>query len=447
VIAISAAMHAIAELVTLRLLDCLAEGTLVWLFAALVLRLAPRQDASTRFSVWFVALVSIAALPWVGGAWSRAGMQATAPKHAAITLPDSWAVYVSLVWGLTALWFLLRLARAIWHLRALRRQCDQVSIATLDTALQETLLRHGGGRQISLCTSNRVRVPTAVGLIKPAIVIPAWALRELSTAELNQILLHEIAHLRRWDDWTNLVQEMVKALFFFHPAVWWIGKKTVLEREIACDDAVLAETGNPRAYAECLARLAEKTFVSRSIALAQAAIGRIRQTSARVAEILDGNRPAPSLRPWRSVVVSSVALVVVCAASISRTPKLVAFEHSDQAPQVTVARVGAATSTEPSRLTDVSATPAKLSKKHAVRKAPPVRSDFTALAKISPPSEGMFQFAGAHSSAVPFTETFWVVIESGPSDLEFQQIQIQMWRVTVFKTVPGANRPIPNKEI
>jgi len=67
-------------------------------------------------------------------------------------------------------------------------------------------------------------------------------------------LLHEFAHLGRWDDWTNLAQKLVRTIFFFHPAVWWIEKRLSLEREMACDDVVLAETQNPRAYAECLSR-------------------------------------------------------------------------------------------------------------------------------------------------------------------------------------------------
>ena len=98
--------------------------------------------------------------------------------------------------------------------------------------------------------------------MKPVVVVPGWVMQELSADELNQILLHELAHLRRWDDWTNLAQKVVKALFFFHPAVWWIEKRVSLEREMACDDAVIAETASPRAYAECLTHLAERTFDS-----------------------------------------------------------------------------------------------------------------------------------------------------------------------------------------
>ena len=95
--------------------------------------------------------------------------------------------------------------------------------------------------------------------------------KELSTAELNSILIHELAHLRRWDDWTNLGQQILKALLFFHPAVWWIESKLALEREMACDDAVLAKTANPRGYAQCLISVAEKSFARRGLALAQAA--------------------------------------------------------------------------------------------------------------------------------------------------------------------------------
>ena len=174
-----------------------------------------------------------------------------------------------------------------------------------------------------------MHVPTAIGLVKPAVVIPEWVLRELSAEELNQIVLHEVAHLRRWDDWTNLAQKVVKALFFFHPAVWWIERQVSLEREMACDDAVVEATASPRAYAECLAHLAEKTLIRRSVALAQAALGRIRQTSLRVAQILDVNRsahrPLGSGRAWKAAVGLVGAFALVCVVGISRAPRLIAF--------------------------------------------------------------------------------------------------------------------------
>ncbi len=113
---------------------------------------------------------------------------------------------------------------------------------------------------------------------------------------------------------------------------------------MACDDAVLAETASPRAYAECLAHLAERSFVERSVALAQAALGKIHQTSLRVAQILDVNRPAgPARRPVVSLVA---AFAIVCAAFAARSPKLIAFQENDSTREATTSQTIAAATPE-----------------------------------------------------------------------------------------------------
>jgi len=156
-------------------------------------------------------------------------------------------------------------------------------------------------------------------------------LQELSADELKVVLLHEFAHLRRFDDWTNLLQKVVRTIFFFHPAVWWIEKKLSLEREMACDEVVLAQTENRQAYAECLVSLAEKSFVQRGLALAQAAIGRARDTSLRLARILDGNRPN-SARLFRPAFGVVAVLAVGGLFVLPNAPRLVAFRDTAPAP-------------------------------------------------------------------------------------------------------------------
>src|SRR5581483_10139579 len=119
-----------------------------------------------------------------------------------------------------------------------------------------------------------------------------WALNEMSMTELDAALLHEIAHIRRWDDITNLVQKVLAAFLFFHSAVWWIEKRLALNREMACDDVVLRETANRRQYAECFVSLAEKSLLRCGIALAQAVVSHMRDTRIRVSQILNTNGPA-----------------------------------------------------------------------------------------------------------------------------------------------------------
>ena len=445
-----ASLHVIAELLALRFLDSLAEGTVVCLLATAVLHIAPRQNAATRFALWFSALVAIAAFPWIGWAWSHDHISQVAARHAAITLPHSWAIYFLALWCAVAAWFGTGVVRALWHLHVLRRNCIPVDFAELSPVLQETLQRHGANRNIPVCTSDDVRVPTAVGLLKPAILVPTWVMRELSPVELNQILLHELAHFRRWDDWTNLAQQVVKALFFFHPAVWWIDGKVSFEREMACDDAVLAETHSPRAYAECLAHLAEMSFVNRSIALAQAALGKIRQTSARVAQILDVNRPAGTSRHCAAAVSLVAVLAAGCGAFHSKVPKLIAFGSETHASQMQTAAVSATPLiTESARPPLVPVIQAKWNSRVVTR--PPLSHEQpTALRSksLKPRQNTLVHLTGSKVSTVPVTETIWVVVETGGENPAAPHVyQIQMLRLTVLRTVFSApSHQVPRNE-
>ena len=318
-------LQSVAQLSAERILNCTAEGMVIALLAWLVLRAIGPQNSNTRFAVWFAALLGIAALPLFGN-WASSG--AGLAQRSEITMPGSWALYIFAAWLLMAAAGLLRVGLGFWHLRRVRKSCVPVDVASLDPVLRKTLEEFDSPRPVTLCVSDRLRVPTAIGFTKPLVVIPSWTMEELSAAELNTILLHELAHLRRRDDWTNLVQKILGALLFFHPAVWWIEKKLALEREMACDDMVLASTTSPRAYAECLVSLAEKSFLRRGLALAQAAVDRLRNVSLRVSQILDVHRPRAT-RVWRPAPVLVGGVSLVCLLALSHAPtRLVSFENA-----------------------------------------------------------------------------------------------------------------------
>lgn len=449
----TSALHAIVQITALRAVDSLIEGSFVALFAAVVLRLA-RRNAGTRFAISFSALMAIAFLPFIALS-HHSGISGA--SHPAITVPESWALYLFVIWVLTAGWSLLRLGKAMSHLRTLRNGCVPVDVRGLAPLLLDTLRRHTGHRNFVLCTSDQVSVPTALGLFKPAIVIPPWVMQELSPAELNQIVLHELAHLRRWDDWTNLAQQFVRALFFFNPAVLWIEKRVALEREMACDDAVLSET-SPRAYAECLARLAEKTFVRRSVALAQAALGRIRQTSARIAQILNVDRPVEQARSSKPAVALVAGFAILCAIGISRTPSLVAFQdavpnHQVQPAAASRSALGSASQSARTEMSlaepvpSLPAVPAKLNTEtdHRRFSAPIVAAGVRSATshKVRP---NMVHLASSKTQSAPVTQTIFVVIQSGDSSVSGQPMyQIQMWRVTLFHPALDSGSQPPRK--
>jgi beta-lactamase regulating signal transducer with metallopeptidase domain len=319
----------LARILSERMLNGTAAGLVVALFAWILLRVTGKQNSSTRFAVWFAALAAISMLPFVSRL--APSVLSTAKENvggSAIALPSYWAEWLFRIWVIVAAMGLVRLVIGLLRLRQLRATANIVDAAALDPTLRKTLEDFRSCRKVTVCASDRQKVPAAIGFFKPMIVLPTWARSELSTAELNSILIHELAHLRRWDDWTNLVQKIFRALLFFHPAVWWVEGQISLEREMACDDVVLSRTANARAYAECLVSMAEKSFLHRSLALTQAAVSRMRQTSQRVAQILDGNRRGAT-RIWKPALGLVATFAVICGVLQSRTPQLVAFRQSE----------------------------------------------------------------------------------------------------------------------
>jgi hypothetical protein len=319
----------IAQMVIDRISSSLPEGLLVALFAWVTLRLLPRQNSGTRFAVWLVALLAVAGLPVIGGIVGGRFLLRVGDARPLITLSGSWGILLFLAWVLAVCAAILRLTAGLWRLQRLRKSCIVIDPAQLDPKVQKTVADFSSSRSVILATSENVNVPSALGFFRPMIVIPAWAKRELPPEELNIILLHEFAHLRRWDDWTNLLQKVVRAVFVFHPAVWWIDGRLSLEREMACDDAVLAETADPHGYAKCLIGLMEKSFARRGWTMAQAAVHRAREASLRVAQILDAHRPHAK-HVWKPALGIVGAFSLVCLIVVPHVPEVVGFDRTTQ---------------------------------------------------------------------------------------------------------------------
>jgi Zn-dependent protease with chaperone function len=329
------AFQHLAELMLGRVVDSLVIGSLLAFVVWVLLRVLARLGSAVRFASCFSALAVIAGLFFfVGDGPSHGGRGLGA--HPALAIPARWALYMFLAWASGALIACLRLVAGLWHLRRLHHgsvRLDQQAFEFRPVAHADRARIH---RCVSVCVSADVRVPTAIGFFRPVILLPAWTLQELSPDELKTVVLHEMAHLDRWDDWTNLAQKLLRALLFFHPAVWWIDKRLTTEREMACDDLVLVQVTNARQYAQCLVSLAEKSFLRRPLALAQAAVGRLKSTAQRVTRILDGKqrRLAPV---WKPALAALTVFSVAGFVGIEHTPQLVGFTENSGPTQLSAA--------------------------------------------------------------------------------------------------------------
>ena len=217
--------------------------------------------------------------------------------------------YIAAIYLLGVLAMLSRVAVGLWSGHRLRRACEPMA----DDALVEMLRRSARRMAVrfvpAVAYCRRICVPVVVGVLRPMILLPASVASGLTPSQLEAVLLHELAHVRRWDLAVNVFQRLVEALLFFHPAVWWLSRRVSLERENACDDVVLQLDHKHVQYADALLRVAELCANGRIDRAALAATGgNASQFRRRVLRLL-GVAEKPPLRLTTFGVVTAVLLM------------------------------------------------------------------------------------------------------------------------------------------
>ncbi|QEE29561.1 hypothetical protein FTW19_17090 [Terriglobus albidus] len=287
------------------------EGAAFSLIGFALLRLMPRASSALRHTLLLALFLLSATLPWLP--LHRGTVDGAAPH--VLTLSQWLATAIAAVW-LAATGIRATLLVIAWrHLRDVRRSAQPL-------ALDLPLTTH---RRPVVCTSSTVESPLIVGFFRPVLLLPEWLVPQLSDRELRQIVVHECEHLRRGDDWTNLLLQIGLMLFPLNPALTWLNRHIGVQRELSCDAAVVAATAQPLAYAASLTRIAEQHLERSSLRLALAAWGRRSELAQRVHALL---RQSKNWKPWQSAVASiaSAVLLLAIAAGLSRAPQLVAVE-------------------------------------------------------------------------------------------------------------------------
>src|SRR5690348_3455779 len=210
--------------------------------------------------VTFSRLHPAATDPFAPEALPSPSATATIPATAPTILPSSalstapqFLPVVVLLWFCGVTVFSLRLMGG-W-LVAARVRSGAVAIAGPEwqVALQRLAVQMRISRPVRLVASARANAPMVVGWLRPVVLFPAAALAGVPSREMEALLLHELAHIRRGDYAINLLQSAIEALLFYHPAVWWISGQVRAEREMCCDDLAVSITGDALTYARALA--------------------------------------------------------------------------------------------------------------------------------------------------------------------------------------------------
>ncbi|HUB80455.1 MAG TPA: M56 family metallopeptidase [Bryobacteraceae bacterium] len=216
-----------------------------------------------------------------------------------------WLRWAVIVWLVGASSLSLRLLGGWMVAARLRVGARSAPMAWCETV--ERLRRQLGVlRSVGLRVSAMVQSPVVVGAWRPLILVPVGMLVGMPAAQVEALLAHELAHIRRHDYLVNLLQSLAEALLFYHPAVWWISGHVRAEREHCCDDAAVALSGDVIGYANALAELAGMPQMRLAAVAANGA-----SLTDRIARLLGGRRPAPARKSG-----TAAAAVLLAAAAI-----------------------------------------------------------------------------------------------------------------------------------
>jgi beta-lactamase regulating signal transducer with metallopeptidase domain len=305
------------------------QGAVIACGLEICLRVMPRISAAHRFALWWAGFGVAAGLPLFGLAHWGAGEAANGVANSEMTGSSVGPLLqLDVRWGLAiaALWLaasLIRVSILAMHSVRLHRLWKTARPVEGSSRLTAGLQDVRGGR-VRICTTEMLDRPSVIGFLAPRILIPAWLMARLTSGELEQIVLHEAEHLRRNDDWTNLIQKLALVAFPLNPALAWIEHRLGREREMACDEGVVRITNAPRAYAACLASLAERGMERQSEALTLGAWHRRSELVHRVHRILLQRRGLNKAAAGALLGALGCALMAG-SVEMARAPQLVTF--------------------------------------------------------------------------------------------------------------------------
>lgn len=330
------------------------KATALLAAAAIVLAATGRRtSAATRHLIWTLAIVAVLLLPVLALAvpkWPVVVRTARVPAADAVPRPPvvedaarverpsplvaetttpaavaasqagtSWPIAIATVYVVGVLVMLIYLGRQRRGVRRLARESADLVESEWTRLLRESAGRMDVRRPVRLLRNRECNMPMSFGTRRPVILIPATA-DAWQEDRRRAVLLHELAHVARYDCLTQCVAFAACTIYWFHPGAWWAARRLRIERELACDDRVIRAGARPREYAGHLLDIAYSFGRHRAPALA-VPMARPRQLEGRMLAVLDAarNRSVPALRARVAGAMIAAAVLVPLASLTAAT--------------------------------------------------------------------------------------------------------------------------------
>ena len=316
------------------LVDTTMKSFLIFVVASLFAFCLRRKSAAMRGFVWSMAIVGCLIIPlfslmlprWELGILPEAPVSiapiqlptkpvSSIPITPTLSQPDPvtgqhgtltamhWTDWIAIVWAGVGLFLLIRLIvgiGAVWH----------ISTRSRNFSRPVEQLRSNWNRRTSVRLSNRITVPMVWVLLRPVILLPVDA-NHWQTERLRAVLLHELAHIKRWDWTVQMVAQITCAVYWFNPLVWFAAHRVRIEAEQACDDHVLNAGYRSTDYAQHLLDVTRNVKIAKATSGAAVAIARSSKIEGRLRTVLAENL---NRHPLTKVAAGIGLLVFICFA-------------------------------------------------------------------------------------------------------------------------------------
>jgi beta-lactamase regulating signal transducer with metallopeptidase domain len=335
------------------LLHFVWQGALISASFAVVRGLGVATSARARYALACLTLTTMASAPiltygFLAGSntWQSASAQVSAipltlaASGGSLSAPwySSWLgdlqralPWLVMAWFTGAVVLLIRLAGGSFVVARLRSNASRPAPHHLQSALDRIAVQLGVSDPVRLLVSSLVEVPVVIGWLRPVVLMPIGALTGLAPEHIEGLLAHELAHIRRHDYLVNVLQSVVEAVLFYHPAIWWVSNQIRKERELCCDDLAVAVSGDALTYVRALAdlELCRATHVRAAIAAnGGSLLNRIRRLSDPLQPVSHTALGPVAALLVVLMVLSGASLVVLRGAQTTAAPGGVVYRST-----------------------------------------------------------------------------------------------------------------------